>query len=44
MGIFGIYLLLIYGEGEELAFLRLRKEVEGIPNIPIVKGAAFTPA
>jgi len=44
LGIFGIYLPLIYGEGEEHAFRRLRRELEGIMNtetspIPIANDA-----
>jgi hypothetical protein len=29
LGIFGVFLPLIYGEGEEHAFRRLRKEIQG---------------
>ncbi len=48
LGIFGIHMPLIYSEGEENAFRRLRREMEGIAQIkplpiPIASDAAFDP-
>ncbi len=34
LGIFGIYMPLIYGEGEENAFRRLREEINKLTNVP----------
>src|SRR3569833_1814696 len=46
LGLFGIHMPLIYGEGETNAFRRLRKEISGVgkielPPLPVANDAAF---
>ncbi|KAF2127315.1 vegetative incompatibility protein HET-E-1 [Dothidotthia symphoricarpi CBS 119687] len=43
LGIFDVYMPLIYGEGRQNAFSRLRKEISDLTsiNLPIAKGASF---
>ncbi|KAH8710102.1 vegetative incompatibility protein HET-E-1 [Phaeosphaeriaceae sp. PMI808] len=41
LGIFEVFMPLIYGEGRQSALSRLRKEVDGEPRLPTASGASF---